>query len=90
MTNTGARKEVVKVQMASSGLANADLELLRRIRRIAEVLAELTRDYEAKPSPQELESIKQWAAELADLSVRLRTISREERSAISQGEENGI
>ena len=78
------------MQMASSGLANADLELVRRIRRIAEVLAELTRDYEAKPNPQELESIMQWAVELADLSVRLRTISQEERSAISQGEENGI
>jgi len=72
------------VQMTSSGLANADLELVRRIRRIAEVLAELTRDYEAKPSPQELESIKQWATELADLSSRLRTISQEERSPTNQ------
>jgi len=70
--------------MTSSGLANADLELVRRIRRIAEVLAELTREYEAKPNPQNLESIKQWAVELADLSVRLRTISQEERSAINQ------
>lgn len=72
------------MQMTSSGLANADLELVRRIRRIAEVLAELTREYEAKPNPQNLESIKQWAVELADLSVRLRTISQEERSAINQ------
>jgi len=66
--------------MPRSGLANADLELLRRIRRIAEVLAELTREYEAKPNPQNLESIKQWAAELADLSARVRPLSREERS----------
>jgi len=72
--------------MTSSGLANADLELVRRIRRIAEVLAELTREYEAKPNPQDLESIKQWAAELADLSVRLRTLSQEERSAINQAQ----
>ena len=78
------------MQMTSSGLANADLELVRRIRRIAEVLAELTREYEAIPNPQTLESIMQWAVESADLSVRLRTISHEERSAISQGEENGI
>ena len=74
--------------MTSSVLANADLELVRRIRRIAEVLAELTREYEAKPNPQSLESIKQWAAELADLSVRLRTTSQEERSATNQAEKN--
>lgn len=70
--------------MTGSGLANADLELLRRIRRIAEVVAESTREYEAKPNAQNLESIRQWAAELADLSERLRTISQEERSAINQ------
>ena len=78
------------MQMTSSGLANVDLELLRRIRRIAEVLAELIREYEVNPNPQNLESIMQWAVELADLSVRLRTTSHEEGSAISQGEENGI
>ncbi|GEM_PF-6042668 len=74
------------MQMTSSILTNADLELLRRIRRIAEVLAELTREYEAKPNPKNLESIKQWAAELAGLSVRLRTIPQEERSATNQAE----
>lgn len=72
------------MQMTSSGLANADLELLRRIRRIAEVLAGLTREYEVKPNPQNLESIRRWATELADLSVRLRTISQEERSATNR------
>jgi len=72
------------VQVPSSGLANADLELLRRIRRIAEVRAELIREYEVKPNPQNLESIKQWATELADLSSRLRTISQEERSPTNQ------
>ena len=71
------------MQMTSSGLANADLELVRRIRRIAEVLAELTREYEAKPNAQDLESIKQWAAELPGISVRLGTISQEERPAIN-------
>lgn len=68
------------MQITSSGFANADLELVRRIRRIAEVLAGLTREYEAKPNPQNLESIKQWATELADLSATLRNISPEERS----------
>jgi len=75
------------MQMTSSGLANADLELLRKIRRIAEVLAELTREYEAKPNPENLKSIKQWAAELAALSVRLRTMSQGERSVINQARE---
>jgi len=51
---------------------------------MAEVLAELIREYEAKPTPQNLESVIQWASELADLSVRLRTISQEERSSINQ------
>ena len=72
------------MQVTSSGLANADLELLRRIRRIAEVLTELTREYETKPNPQNLESIKQRAAELADLAVRLGPISQEERSPTNQ------
>lgn len=75
------------MQMTSSGLANADLENMRRIRRIAEVLAELTREYEANPNPQSLESIKRWGTELADLSMRLRTISQEERSVINQARE---
>lgn len=75
------------MQVTTSNLANADLELVRRIRRIAEVLAELTREYEAKPNPQNLESIKQWAAELADLSLRLRTVSHEERPTIEQAGE---
>jgi hypothetical protein len=79
-TKREAQKEAVRVQMTASGLANADLELLRRIRRIAEVLAELTREYEGKPNPRSLESIRAWATELADLSVRLRTAPQEERS----------
>lgn len=87
MMKTEAWKEVVRVQMTSSGLANADLEHVRRIRRIAEVLAELTREYEAKPNPQSLESIKRWGTELADLSLRLRTISQEKRSVINQARE---
>jgi len=82
------RVQRVPNQLTTFGLPNADLELLRRIRRIAEVLAELTREYEAKPNPQNLESIRQWAAELADLSVRLRTTSQEERSATNQAEKN--
>lgn len=90
MTKTGAQKEVVRLQTPRSGLANADLELLRRIHRMAEVLAELIREYEAKPTPQNLESVIQWASELAELSARLRTISQEERSSINQAEENGI
>lgn len=77
------------MQMTSSGLANADLELLRRIRRVAEVLAELTREYEAKPSPQNLESIKQWVTELTNLSMKLRTISPEERPVINQAGKRG-
>ena len=77
-------KKVVKVQMPRSSLAKADLELVRRIRRIAEALAELTREYEGNPNPQKLESIKQWAAELADLSVRLRTVLQEEKSPPDQ------
>lgn len=72
------------MRMTSSGSANAGLEPVRRIRRITEVLAELPCEYEAKPNPQNLESIKQRAGELAGLSVRLRTISHEERSTINQ------
>lgn len=73
--------------MTSSGLANANLELVRRIRRITEVLTELTREYEAKPNPQSLESINRWATELAGLSVKLRTMSQEEKSATNHTEE---